>query len=164
MSFYVLSLNLIIGEPIIVYSLNMGNTTLFHECVATKTESHNAEFIANDFMRVVATTPENVICSGGTFDNCAANKAAWRILEGAFPDKFFIGCIAHGGHLMVGDIIAKMPGYKNSIASANENKKRGRETVDLDVDDYHNLDFNEYYEDPGESDSYDHVLIEQEQE
>ena len=98
----------------------MGNTTLFHECVATKTESHNAQYIAGDFTRVMSTTPESVICSGGTFDNCATNKAAWKILEGAFPDKFFIGCIAHGGHLMVGDIIEKMPGYKNFIASANE--------------------------------------------
>ena len=68
----------------------------------------------------MSTTPENVICGGGTFDNCATNKAAWKILEKDYPDKVFIGCIAHGDHLMIGDIIEKMPGYKTSIASANE--------------------------------------------
>ena len=38
-------------------------------------------------------------------DNCSANKSSWRLLQREHPNKFFQGCVCHGFHLMVADIL-----------------------------------------------------------
>ena len=95
------------GEPIINYIGRLSSgLTFFEESVPTGTVSHDGTFIATDIERVIRKAMEkgdNI--SGCTTDNTATNKKAWRILQTIFPGKFFQGCICHGFHLLVGDLI-----------------------------------------------------------
>jgi Protein of unknown function (DUF 659) len=97
-------------EPIVTYMSKHGRSTFFEETVSTKTQSHNAKWIADDLIRVAnENTPHNSIWAGATTDNTSTNKAAWKILRQQFPYKFFQGCVCHGLHLAVHDICDALP-------------------------------------------------------
>ena len=99
------------GEPIINYIGRLSSgLTFFEESVPTGTVSHDGTFIATDIERVIRKAMEKgEKVSGCTTDNTATNKKAWRILQNIFPGMFFQGCICHGFHLLVGDLMKKIP-------------------------------------------------------
>lgn len=95
------------GEPIINY---MGKCstgeTYFLESVATGTTSHSAQYILTDLKRVIdKKIAKGIEVSGVTTDNTNTNKRVWKDLEEAYPWMFFQGCVCHGFHLLVKDIL-----------------------------------------------------------
>jgi hypothetical protein len=60
---------------------------------------HTGEQVADEWAQKSKTLKFTVV--GGTFDNTATNKKAWRILSTLFPSKFFQGCTAHAWNLLV---------------------------------------------------------------
>lgn len=78
--------------------------TYFHESVNTGIQGHNADWIADDIARIIKSFDPSITVAGAVMDNAAANKAAWKILEEKFPNKFFHGCVCHCLHLLVKDI------------------------------------------------------------
>lgn len=95
----------VLGEPIVNYMAASPKKTFFIESVSTGDQSHNAEWIAQDISRVIDSIDCDVV--GAVTDNTNANKAAWKILEDKYPNKFFHGCASHALHLMVKDIFAE---------------------------------------------------------
>lgn len=81
--------------------------TYFLESVNTGTQGHTANWIADDIERIIQSLDKSISVAGAVTDNAAANKAAWKILEKQFPDKFFHGCVCHCLHLLVKDIFSQ---------------------------------------------------------
>jgi len=97
------------SEPIINYCGVTSDHTFFLECVYTQTQSHSKEFIADNISRVIEKDPQlrdKIV--GCCTDNTNTNKAAWKIPESKYPEKFFYGCVCHVLHLLVKDIISKL--------------------------------------------------------
>ena len=91
------------NDPVVNYMAVSSETSLFLESVCTGEQGHTADWISNDLKRVMSKLPA---VSGAITDNTTTNKKAWRILQGEFPGKFFHGCVSHGLHLLVKDILA----------------------------------------------------------
>lgn len=94
----------VLNEPIVNYMAVSPAQSLFLEAVHTEEQSHDAEWIAGDLVRVMDSLGDNVI--GAITDNTAANKKAWKTLEEKYPQRFFHGCVSHGLNLLVKDIFA----------------------------------------------------------
>lgn len=77
----------VLSDPIVKYMAVSEAWTLFLQSVATGDISHNANWIAEDFGRVIRglKTP---VC-GAITDNTRANTNDWMLLQNEFPDKFF---------------------------------------------------------------------------
>ena len=105
----------ILSEPIITYMAINEKNSLFLESVSTAEESHTANWISEDMERIFDSSNSNIV--GAVTDNTAANKKAWGILQGIYPELFFHGCICHGLHLIVKDIFAL---EKRRIPPTNE--------------------------------------------
>lgn len=98
----------VLNEPIVNYMAVCPTQSLFLEAVHTEEQSHDAEWIAADLVRVMDSLGDNVI--GAITDNTATNKKAWKALEENYPHRFFHGCVSHGLNLLVKDIFsAKKP-------------------------------------------------------
>jgi Protein of unknown function (DUF 659) len=76
---------------------------LFLESVSTGQQSHNAEWIASNIERIVASYPKRTF-AGAVTDNTSANKNAWVQLAQKHPSAYFQGCTSHRLHLLVKDI------------------------------------------------------------
>lgn len=88
---------------------------LFRNAVYSGSQGHDGEWLAADISKLIEDTREeyrDYLISGVCTDNCAANKAAWHILERKYPKMFFYGCICHGIHLMVKEIYKKLDWFK----------------------------------------------------
>ena len=95
--------------------------TLFEEYVATGTTSHTAEFIYTDIKRVIDNKISmGIAVSGATIDNTSANKRAWSQLVETFPFMFFQGCICHGFHLLVKDILESIEDFSTIVDITKE--------------------------------------------
>jgi hypothetical protein len=108
------------NEPVVNY-IAASRPSLFIEAVHTGEQGHTAEWIAQDVGRVIRKHA-NTIFAGAVTDNTAANKKAWLLLKGQFPDKFFQGCTSHTLHLLVKDIFG-----------ATKTKKRGESVATCPV-------------------------------
>ena len=108
------------NEPVVNY-IAASRPSLFIEAVHTGEQGHTAEWIAQDVGRVIRKHA-NTIFAGAVTDNTAANKKAWLLLKGQFPDKFFQGCTSHTLHLLVKDIFG-----------ATKTKKRGESVATFPV-------------------------------
>ena len=87
--------------------------TLFIEAQDTKGTSHTGEFLSEDACRVMNDNPD-VKWAGMCTDNTMANKNMWKRMGELHKNKFFYGCVCHGFHLLVKDIIAKEPNSRSS--------------------------------------------------
>ena len=88
--------------------------TVFLDAVYTKSISHNAQFVAESIKTIIEKRQgEGIKYAGYITDNTSANKAAWRILEANFPDKYFYGCVCHVLHLVVKMICTKIAFLKD---------------------------------------------------
>ena len=94
----------VLNEPVINYMAVSPTKSFFLEAVHTEEQAHDAEWIAQDLIRVMDSLGDNVI--GAITDNMATNKKAWKKLENKYPHRFFHGCVAHGLNLLVKDIFA----------------------------------------------------------
>ncbi len=103
------------GEPVVVYMNHQQGATFFEEAVLSKAESHDTAYITTECNRIMEAGPSDQRRSGFTMDNTNTNKAAWKELEKMHRDKFFHGCVCHGFHLAVGDIISRVAGMKEAI-------------------------------------------------
>uniref|UniRef100_A0A915JUS9 DUF659 domain-containing protein n=1 Tax=Romanomermis culicivorax TaxID=13658 RepID=A0A915JUS9_ROMCU len=92
------------GESVVNYIAASPKKTFFIESVVTGDQSHTDDYIAKDIARVIDSIACDVV--GVVTDNTNANKAAWKILEQKYPDKFFQGCASHALHLLVKDIFS----------------------------------------------------------
>ena len=63
--------------------------SFYLESVATGTQSHTGEWLAQDMTRIIEENSLEV--AGVVTDNTSANKLAWRLLGRKYPDKFFYG-------------------------------------------------------------------------
>ncbi len=104
-----------ISNDSVVNYMAVGQKTFFLEAVYTGQQSHNAEWIASDISRVIENLPCRV--AGATTDNASTNKAAWTILSKKYPLMFFQGCVSHGLHLLVKDIISPSKMVKKEVLS-----------------------------------------------
>ncbi|KAI2498263.1 transposase [Fragilaria crotonensis] len=91
------------NEPIVNYMATSPSSTLFLESVSTGEQSHNAEWIASDIQRVMASYPTTTF-AGAVTDNTSTNKNAWELLLIKHPSAYFQGCASHGLNLFVKDI------------------------------------------------------------
>ena len=94
----------ILNEPIINYMAVSPNNSLFLEAVHTEEQSHDADWLTSDLIRVMDNLGDNVV--GAITDNTSTNKKVWTKLEEKYPDRFFHGCVSHGLNLPVKDILA----------------------------------------------------------
>jgi hypothetical protein len=78
--------------------------SLFLEAVHTEEQSHNADWLTADLVRVMDSVGSNVV--GAITDNTSTNKKVWKKLEQKYPNRFFHGCVSHGLNLLVKDILA----------------------------------------------------------
>ena len=92
----------IANEPVVNYMAVCPTKSLFLEAVHTEEQGHNAEWLTKDLSRVIDSVGENVV--GAVTDNTAANKM-WSALEEKYATKFFHGCVAHGLHLVVKEVL-----------------------------------------------------------
>ena len=90
------------GEPVVNYMAASSLGSFILERINTGAQSHNAEWISRDIMRVIDKTSAKV--AGVVTDNTNTNKGAWTILRQKYPKKFFYGCVAHTLNLLVNDI------------------------------------------------------------
>ncbi|KAF4132670.1 hAT family C-terminal dimerization region [Phytophthora infestans] len=95
------------GLAVVNYVVVCGEYTFFFESVYTGTQAHDAEFLAADIERVIAKYDFLEVGAVVT-DNTNANKATWETLQNKFPKTFFHGCVCHGLHLLVKDIVKKV--------------------------------------------------------
>ncbi|KAF4130774.1 hAT family C-terminal dimerization region [Phytophthora infestans] len=95
------------GLAVVNYVVVCGEYTFFLESVYTGTQAHDAEFLAADIERVIAKYDFLEVGAVVT-DNTNANKATWETLQNKFPKTFFHGCVCHGLHLLVKDIVKKV--------------------------------------------------------
>eukprot|EP00474_Spongospora_subterranea_P005887 CRZ06345.1 hypothetical protein [Spongospora subterranea] len=104
------------NEPIINYIAISPNKSLFLESVSTGEQGHNANFIANDILRIMQQFPDTKF-SGVITVNTSANRNAWTQLKEKLPALFFQGCMSHGLHLLVKDIFAAMKTRRQGICN-----------------------------------------------
>ena len=101
------------NESVINYMLVSGDMSLFLKSNSTGEDSHTSEFLANDLSRVIKSTKGKI--AGAIMDNTSANKRAWTLLKTFHPEKFFQGCVAHGLHLLVKDILSATKTKRNHV-------------------------------------------------
>jgi hypothetical protein len=93
------------GLPVVNYMLLVndldGKELLLERSLTT--ESHTAQWLADDAARVIHAS--HVPIAGIVTDNAGPNKAAWNILAREFPGLMAYGCVSHGMHLMVRDLL-----------------------------------------------------------
>ena len=104
----------VLNEPIINYMAVSPSFSLFLEAVHTEEQSHDAEWLTKDLIWVMDSLGQNVV--GAITDNTSTNKKVWKELEQKYPDRFFHGCVSHGLHLLVKDILAATK--KQSVGGA----------------------------------------------
>jgi hypothetical protein len=104
------------GESVTVHVTHFPDgTVICQDVIHSQIESHDAPWVAAEIQRMIALTTNEQSHCGACTDNTNANKAAWKILSVANPDKFFHGCICHALHLAVGDIIKGIPELSDTI-------------------------------------------------
>jgi hypothetical protein len=94
----------VLNEPIVDYMAVSPTRSLFLEAVHTEEQSHNADWLTADLVRVMDSVGSNVV--GAITDNTSTNKKVWKKLEQKYPNRFFHGCVSHGLNLLVKDILA----------------------------------------------------------
>ncbi|KAE8906081.1 hypothetical protein PF005_g5155 [Phytophthora fragariae] len=99
----------VIGKAVINYVLLVDDLTIFLECIYTDSNSHDALFLASDIFRVMAKLDFVTIAAVVT-DNTATNRLVWSTLQQQKPKIFFQGCISHTLHLVVKDLVDRLPG------------------------------------------------------
>ena len=65
--------------------------SLFLEAVHTEQQSHDADWLTADLVRVMESIGNNI--AGAITDNTATNKKVWKELERKYPNRFFHGCV-----------------------------------------------------------------------
>jgi hypothetical protein len=76
------------NEPVVDYMAIANKSSLFLEAVWTREQSHNADWIASDIIRVIEKFGSSVC--GVVTDNTATNKKAWKILKEKYPTSVSI--------------------------------------------------------------------------
>jgi hypothetical protein len=98
------------GQAVINYMAVCGKLCYFLESVYTGNQSHTSDFLARDMQRVIEKY--GFLDVGAVItDNTAANKAMWTALKLKFPRTFFHGCVCHALHLLVKDIVQRLPWF-----------------------------------------------------
>ena len=92
------------SDPVVNYMVSVGGKELLLDRVTT--ETHTAEFISCDMLRVIEKAEKNHLpIAGIVTDNTSANKAAWKTINDEKPATFVYGCVAHGLNLFARDIL-----------------------------------------------------------
>ncbi|ETN05818.1 hypothetical protein PPTG_13193 [Phytophthora nicotianae INRA-310] len=96
------------GKAVINYVLLAEDTTIFLESVYTGSESHDAPYLASDILRVMELL-DFVSIVAVVADNTATNQLVRSTLQQKKPKVFFHGCIFHALHLVVKDLVGRLP-------------------------------------------------------
>ncbi|OWZ02083.1 Transposase [Phytophthora megakarya] len=100
------------GMAVINYMDVSGELSFFLESAYTGTQSHDTPFLVADAKRVLTKYKHLNLCSVIT-DNTAANKSMWEAMQPDYPKMFFHGCVSHALHLMVKDMVERLPWLKS---------------------------------------------------
>ncbi|KAG3109035.1 hypothetical protein PI124_g11160 [Phytophthora idaei] len=95
------------GKDVVNYCAVCGIYTFFLESAYTGTQSHDAAFLTADVERVIAKY-DFLDVGAVVTDNTSSNQATWKALQEKFYKPFFHGCVCHGLHLLVKDIVKKI--------------------------------------------------------
>lgn len=99
------------GLSVVNYIAVSGADAFFLESAYIGSQSHDAEFLCGDVVRVLIKYKEIAFCSVVT-DNTCTNKLMWKELQVKYPKLFFHGCICHALHLLVKDLIERLQWLK----------------------------------------------------
>ncbi|RAW29573.1 hypothetical protein PC110_g14067 [Phytophthora cactorum] len=99
------------GKSVINYVRICGDDTYLLETVYTGSTLHSASYLAADIKRVIEVIKFASIAAVVT-DNTATNQLVWQTLQADYPKVFFHGCISHVLHLVVKDLVARLPWLK----------------------------------------------------
>ncbi|OWY98602.1 Transposase, partial [Phytophthora megakarya] len=87
------------------------NLTVFLETVYTGSTSPDAVVLVGDLSRILAKLPFLTVAAVVT-DNTATNRLVWRKMQREHPKIFFHGCVSHTLHLVVKDLVHRLPCLK----------------------------------------------------
>jgi hypothetical protein len=97
----------ILGMSVINFIAVTPKGTYFTKCIHSGTMSHSAENMRNCIDEQIVDLGGYTRVAGLCTDNTKVNKAVWKDFEEAHRGFFAYGCICHGLHLLVGDLIEK---------------------------------------------------------
>jgi hypothetical protein len=89
------------SQSIVNYCSCQAGETIFLKSDETGSQSHDANWISNEIVKVI---DENPFLVGVCTDNTSANTSAWDRLKEMKPLLFAYGCAAHITHLLVKDL------------------------------------------------------------
>ncbi|KAG6942363.1 hypothetical protein JG688_00018149, partial [Phytophthora aleatoria] len=95
------------GKDVVNYCAVCGIYTFFLESAYTGTQLHDAAFLTADVERIIAKY-DFLDVGAVVTDNTSSNQATWKALQEKFHKPFFHGCVCHGLHLLVKDIVKKI--------------------------------------------------------